>query len=107
MLKRNLLIIVTVLCCFTFKVYAQHVVDDRHYPDSLQSMLRMVSADTAKADILLLLSDYWSGKDTVKALEYAHESLDLTKGNHFYEAVVHFYIAGIRFFFLVNKRKEA
>ena len=83
-------------CCFIVNILAQHVVDDRHYPDSLQQLLQRTTVDTAKADILFLLSDYWSDKDTVKALNYIHATVGLNI-NSYYKALVHFYLAGIYF----------
>jgi len=84
-------------CCLFLLANAQHVVDDRHYPDSLQHLLQQTSADTARADLLFTLSDYWSDKDTTKALQYIHTATDLNKQNSFYSALVHFYRAGIYF----------
>jgi signal transduction histidine kinase len=76
---------------------AQHLADDRHYPDSLQSLLQNHQADTARADLLFLLTDYWSVRDTAAAFRYAAQALPLCKGNSFYQGLYHFNLAGIYF----------
>lgn len=78
---------------------AQHPVDDRHYPDSLQGLLRSAQTDTAKANLLFLLTDYWSARDTATALQYARQSLPLCGHDNFYLGLYHFYLGGVYFDF--------
>ncbi|HVW61173.1 MAG TPA: hypothetical protein VHC48_14080, partial [Puia sp.] len=40
------------------------------YSDSLQRLLKTASSDTARAQLYFLLSDYWSDKDSTRALRY-------------------------------------
>ena len=79
------------------KAYAQHAVDDRHYPDSLTRLLQSASSDSTRANTFFLLSDYWSDKDRLKALGYARQGLQSSKGNGFYTGLAHFYLGGVYF----------
>ena len=83
--------------CIVINANAQHVVDERHYPDSLQRLYQSATSDTGKAYTLFLLSDYWSDKDSAKAIQYALQAAALSKGNAYYTGLAHFYTAGVYF----------
>ena len=99
-LKKHITLVYILLA---FSASAQHAVDERHYPDSLQNLLRSAGSDTAKATVLFQLSDYWSYSDTVRALQYAQQALQLSKGNTFYTGVAHFYLGGVYFDYAIDK----
>ena len=65
------------------------------YPDSLQHLLTTTPTDTGKAQILFLLSDYWSDRDTARALQYINQYFQSGHQDSYYDGLAHFYLAGI------------
>lgn len=94
------------LLCLVINAPAQHVVDDRQFPDSLQRVLDQSTTLKAKLEALFLLSDYFSTKDTAKALDYARKSIELSKQDEYQLAIAHFYLAGVYFEFDVDRSQQ-
>lgn len=95
---------IVILFCFlwlTLKsdVYGQLMLLDQHYSDSLEELVRLARHDTTKVILLNQLSDFWSEKDSAKALSYARRSLVLSAGNNYLTAESQFRIAGAFFNF--------
>lgn len=88
---------ILLLLCMPYLAVAQHAADERHYPDSLLHLLSTTTDNRGKARILFLLSDYWSNRDTAKALGYIRESTPLCGTDQYCSALMHFYLAGIYF----------
>src|SRR6185503_1311801 len=63
------------LLCMCVQATAQHVVDDRQFPDSLQQVLETAKTLKEKMEALFLLSDFYSTRDTSKALDFARQSI--------------------------------
>lgn len=63
------------------------------YVDSLEKVLQHTNttADTAKANVLFLLSDHWSLYDSAKGVNYARQALQL-KLNRYYQGLAFFYL---------------
>src|ERR1700749_1440153 len=80
------------LLCLYVQATAQHVVDDRKFPDSLQQVLKTSKTLTEKLDALFLLSDFYSTRDTTKALDYARQGIELSKRDEYGSGVAHFYL---------------
>jgi len=85
---------------------AQHVVDDRKFPDSLQQVLKTSKALNKKLDALFLLSDFFSTRDTTTALDYARQGIELSKRDEYRSGVAHFYLAGVYFEFNVERSQQ-
>lgn len=92
-----------VLCIFwsllTVPSLAQANPDGNETVQRLEAELRTARQDTAKAEILNQLSDYWSETDSAKAIGYARQSVRLSSGFPFHLARSHFYVAGAYFYF--------
>lgn len=85
---------------------AQHVVDDRKFPDSLQQVLETAKTLKEKLDAIFLLSDFYSTRDTSKALDYARQGIVLSKQDEYLAAIAHFYLAGVYFEFDVDRSQQ-
>lgn len=85
---------------------AQHVVDDRKLPDSLQQVLKTSKTLKEKLDAIFLLSDFYSTRDTSKALEYAWQGIRLSQQDEYLTAIAHFYLAGVYFEFDVDRSQQ-
>src|SRR5687767_5162381 len=94
------------LLCICIPASAQHVVDDRKFPDSLQQVLSTSTTLKGKLDALFLLSDFYSTRDTAKALDYARKSIGLSKDDAYLSAIAHFYLAGVYFEFDVDRSQQ-
>ncbi|MFL5748421.1 MAG: ATP-binding protein [Niastella sp.] len=95
-----------VLLCLYVQAAAQHVVDDRKVPDSLQQVLKTSKTLKEKLDALFLLSDYYSTRDTSKALGYARQGIEMSKRDEYLAGVAHFYLAGVYFEFDVDRSQQ-
>ena len=76
---------------------AQRPINDDRRADSLNSILRTSTTDTARIEALQSLSNYWLYKDSARAMSYAlqsEEAAGKTK-NAFYIAMSHFYIGNV------------
>ncbi|WP_343691332.1 ATP-binding protein [Chitinophaga sp.] len=75
------------------QLYAQQQVpfNEQRYLDSLQSILRLKTADSLKADASFLLVEYWKIKDSVKCRQYLEMGKQYAKTNSYYSALGHFY----------------
>lgn len=76
------------------------------YPDSLQNLLKTTRTDTARANLYFLLSDYWSDKDSARAIGYIDGYFRENPRNDYYNAVAHFYRAGAWFDFNIARAQE-
>lgn len=85
---------------------AQHVVDDRKFPDSLQQVFERSKTLKEKLDALFLLSDFYSNRDTARALAYARQSIELSKQDEYLSAIAHFYLAGVYFEFDADRSQQ-
>lgn len=94
------------LLCICVPAAAQHVVDDRKFPDSLQQVLSTSKTLKDKLDALFLLSDFYSTRDTTKALGYARQSIGLSKQDAYLTAIAHFYLAGVYFEFDTDRSQQ-
>lgn len=95
--------LILLLCANT---YAQSGDDGQYFTDSLESVIRKTPDDTAKAVMLNKLSDYWSDKDSARAASYVRRSIQLSKGNNYYLAEAHFYLAGAFYYFDAGKSES-
>jgi signal transduction histidine kinase len=95
-----------VLLCICVNASAQHVVDDRKFPDSLQQVMEKANTLKGKLDALFLLSDFYSTRDTTKALGYARQSIELSKPDEYLSAIAHFYLAGVYFEFDADRSQQ-
>ncbi|WP_338839298.1 sensor histidine kinase [Flavobacterium ginsenosidimutans] len=77
----------------SFEIYAQQQIplNEKHYLDSLQSILRQSRADSSKADASFLLVEYWKMKDTLKSKFYLAAGKKYAKKNPYYTALGYFY----------------
>lgn len=94
------------LLCICVNANAQHVVDDRKFPDSLQQVLEQSTTLKGKLDALFLLSDFYSNRDTARALGYARQSIELSKPDAYLAAIAHFYLAGVYFEFDADRSQQ-
>jgi len=94
------------LLCLYLSTAAQHVVDDRHFPDSLQQVLATSKTLKMKLDALFGLSDFYSTRDTAKALDYARLGITLSKPDAYLSGIAHFYLAGVYFEFDIDRSQE-
>lgn len=76
------------------------------YTDSLTTLLHTVSADSAKAQLLFQLSDYWSDRDSANAVHFAEQAFQYTKKNTFLRGVAYFYRAGAYFNYDRDKSRQ-
>ncbi|HEX6432478.1 MAG TPA: tetratricopeptide repeat protein [Niastella sp.] len=93
--------------CMCIHAGAQHVVDDRKFPDSLQRVLDKSTTLKDKLDALFGLSDFYSTRDTSKALNYARKSIGLSAADAYLSAIAHFYLAGVYFEFDADRSQQA
>lgn len=84
---------------------AQLPFDGVRYTDSLTRLLQQPLADSNHARINFLLSEYWVGKDTAKALSYLQQGKTLSKKSPYLLAVYE-YFAG-QYFLRTNKLDQA
>lgn len=82
------------------------MVDDRKFPDSLQQVLETAKTLKEKLDAIFLLSDFYSTRDTSKALDYARQGIVLSKQDEYLAAIAHFYLAGVYFEFDVDRSQQ-
>ena len=94
------------LICLCMSASAQHLVDDRKFPDSLQQSLKHAAGLKEKLDALFLLSDYYSARDTARALDYARQSIELSRQDDYLNALAHFYLAGVYFEFDAGRSQQ-
>lgn len=87
-------------------VAAQILQKEQQYTDSIKNLVKKARKDTAKASLFNQLSDYWSEKDSGKAIGYAHRALQLSQGHPFYVAKAHFYMGGAYFYNNATKSKK-
>lgn len=87
-------------------VYAQTTTQDQRYTDSLEAIVQRTGEDTAKAAALNQLSDYWSEKDSGRAVGYAHRALALSQKDRYYTAASHFFLGGAYFYLDSEKSKS-
>src|SRR5690625_514790 len=87
-------------------VSAQTVTENKHYTDSIKTLIRDTEEDTAKAALLNQLSDYWSEKDSAQSVQYALRSMKFSKEYDYYSAAAHFYLGGAYFYNNVTKSKQ-
>ena len=80
--------------------------EDQHYTDSLEALVAAARSDTVQAELLNTLSDYWSEKDTGRALHYARQALNHSRGHRYLTAEAHFYLAGA-YFSLATEKSQA
>jgi two-component system, NarL family, sensor kinase len=109
--KKSLLNKIRILCynillCICANATAQHVVDDRKFPDSLQQVLERSTKLKDKLDALFLLSDFYSNRDTAKALGYARQGIELSRKDEYLAAIAHFYLAGVYFEFDADRSQQ-
>ncbi len=67
------------------------------YSDSLQKLIRTTAADTARARLYFLLSDYWSDRDSAKALQFIADYFREGIHDDYYDGLAHFYLGGVYF----------
>lgn len=94
------------LLFLSIQTAAQHVVDDRKLPDSLQQVLKTSKTLKEKLDAIFLLSDFYSTRDTSEALDYARQGIRLSQQDEYLTAIAHFYLAGVYFEFDVDRSQQ-
>lgn len=77
----------------SIEIYAQQQIplNEKHYLDSLQNILKQKKADSSKAEASFLLVEYWKIKDTVKSRSYLTTGKKYAQKNPYYIALGHFY----------------
>lgn len=85
---RKIHIVLWLACVSIFSMHAQDIGE-------LTQALENAKTNEEKFHALTKLSDYWSYRDTTKAVEILHEALPLIGGNDFLQGVYLFYEAGI------------
>lgn len=96
------IIIVLIMTHFQ-PAFAQSPVGGVSYADSLRASLKSNASDTARIETLFLLSDYYSDKDTSLAFKYVGQAATYAKKHPYYQALTHFYRAGVFFEFDYTK----
>lgn len=85
---RKIHIVLWLACVSFFSLHAQDIGE-------LTQALENAKTNEEKFHALTKLSDYWSYRDTTKAVETLHDALPLIGGNDFLHGVYLFYEAGI------------
>lgn len=67
------------------------------YVDSLNAVLKTAPHDTVKIRALYELSHYWSDRDTLKALQYVRQGMNMSRKFPKLHAIGYFYLAGCYF----------
>lgn len=77
----------------SLEIYAQQQIplNEKHYLDSLQNILRHNTADSSKAEASFLLVEYWKMKDTLKSNAYLAAGKKYAQKSPYYSALGHFY----------------
>lgn len=88
MMLRKIHIAAILLWLLTFSVFAQEI-------SILEEKLERAKTNKEKFDAYMQLSDYWSYRDTTKAVETLREALPLIGTDDFMRGVYLFYEAGI------------
>lgn len=70
---------------------AQQPLKGPKYADSLQSLLRKDLSDSTKARVNFMLSDYWTNKDSLKAIQHLELGRKLGKSQPLLEALYYYY----------------
>lgn len=83
-------------------LFAQQKVKINSYLDSLQTALKRAVQDTAKANTLFQMSDYWSSLDSTKAVHYVQEAMQV-RLDKYHRGVAYFYLGGAYFDFDFDK----
>lgn len=78
---------------------------NEQYTDSILALMHTAPQDTAKANLLFELSDYWSTKDSGRSAAYARQAIKWSQGYAFYTAKGYFNLAGAFFYFDQRKSK--
>lgn len=93
--------LILILLGLTYFGRAQFVdLNEPRYLDSIESILKQPAgevSDSVKSMANLRLSDYWSAKDTAKAMDYLRAAKQLMDNNPFLLAVYPYFQAGIVF----------
>ncbi|HEV7381927.1 MAG TPA: sensor histidine kinase [Dyadobacter sp.] len=97
--KITLWIITAILFTHFQPGFSQSPVGGITYADSLRSALNSYKSDTARIKTLFLLSDYYSDKDSSLAFNYVDQAASYAKKHPYYQALAHFYRAGVFFEF--------
>lgn len=67
------------------------------YADSMMLVLEQTRGDTAKARVLMDLSDYWADRDSARATLFATRAISYTGEHPMLRGIGHFYLAGAYF----------
>lgn len=97
-LKVNLLLIFLCLTCWGTAQFVD--LNESRYLDSVEAIIKQPqkkTTDSIKAMANLRLSDYWSAKDTMKAIAYLQSAKRLMHNNRFLNAVYPYFQGGILF----------
>ncbi|WP_394678665.1 ATP-binding protein [uncultured Sphingobacterium sp.] len=90
-MRKILVFVLAVLGSFEIHAQQQIPLNEKHYLDSLQNILRRNMADSSKADASFLLVEYWKMKDTLKSRSYLAAGKKYAQKNPYYTALGHFY----------------
>ncbi|MCX2431401.1 sensor histidine kinase [Pedobacter sp. GR22-10] len=80
-------------------------INEKHYLDSLQNILKTSGADSSKANANFLLVDYWKFKDTLKSKAYLLAGKKIAKKDPYSIAVSSFYEG--EYYFNWNKARAS
>ncbi|MCC8407824.1 histidine kinase [Mucilaginibacter sp. UR6-1] len=90
-MKKIYLISICLLIAITAFSQQQIPLNEKHYLDSLESILRTKNPDSTKASANFSLVEYWKVKDTVKSKSYLLRGKQLAEKYPYYKALSLFY----------------
>ncbi|GGE44817.1 two-component sensor histidine kinase [Pedobacter psychrotolerans] len=90
-MKKLFLFILCLLGASPVFCQQQIPLNEKHYLDSLQNILKTSGADSSKANANFLLVDYWKFKDTLKSKSYLLAGKKIAKKDAYSTALSYFY----------------
>jgi adenylate cyclase len=83
------------ILCLTLLLFCQHSssAQDERMVDSLETILKTVTQDTAKANILFSLSKIYWGVDSAKSMRYADQLLELSEKANYKNGIARAFIS--------------
>jgi len=104
-MKNILLAIFTFFSVMACYAQQQLPLNESHFLDSLENVLKSSKADSSKSNANYLLSYYWRGKDTLKSRAYLQNAHKLSTDYPYYSALFAFYEG--QYYFGRNRAKAA
>jgi two-component system NarL family sensor kinase len=92
MMARNVVLFLMLLCAALWSK-GQSPLNERHFLDSLENILRTGKSDSISARANLDLSKYWALKDSLKSTTYLLHGKQLVKNSPYLQILYHYYAA--------------